>query len=170
MHVFIKNRVHELDAVFESFYIVMILSYKMTIPVNSQGYKNWYILLMSSRKRMTLNKTWLPNHRKLYSRDLLVCKSKNQVLQIYTDTKRTNSKSIHTKTKNTDEVLHILHEDTSLRACRASEGQKELNTLFKNSSKGQLGQILRYLRVWELTIRELCFASYWLPLDAPECT
>lgn len=103
---------------------------KITISQYSHPFKNWYILLMSSRKRMSLNKTWLPNHRKLFSRDLPVCKSKTNVLQIYTDTKRTNSKRIKTKTKNTDEALYILH-DNSLRVFSASEGQKELNYSFQ---------------------------------------
>ena len=55
---------------------------------------------MSSRKRMILKKSWLADHRKLYSRDLPACKSKNTVFQKYTNTKRTNSTCIHIKTKH----------------------------------------------------------------------
>ena len=52
--------------------------YKYTSFNISLSFKNTDILPMSSRKRMNLKKTRLANHRKLYSRDLPVCKSKNK--------------------------------------------------------------------------------------------
>ncbi len=123
---------------------------------------------MSSRKRMILKKSWLPDHRKLSSRDLPVCKSKNKVFK-YPNTKRTNSIGIHIKTKNTDGDPYFLSELLG-ESIWVPAKIKGLRVLFKKSSKGQLGSRF-YRDEFETSQSMNCVdASYECTLAVLECS
>ncbi len=79
---------------------------------------------MSSRKRMNLKKTRLANHRKLYSRDLPVCKSKNQVFKNYTNTKRTQI-SVYIQKQKTRMRAHIFFTSFLSRVYESSPDNKD---------------------------------------------
>ena len=72
--------------------------------------------------------------------------NQNQVSQIYTPTKRTNSTGIHTKTKNTDEDQYFL-PDTYQRECIGPLRTKRIEYPSKKYRKGSW---VRYFGICEL--------------------
>ncbi len=122
---------------------------------------------MSSRKRMSLNKTWLPYHRKLYSRDLPVCKTKTkfhkyiplqkeQIVPVYIQKQKTRMRT------NTFFLIHIRESVLVLF------GQKGLNILQKNivravGSDTSVSASLRTHHPWVMPLPHIgCLSCTWV--------
>lgn len=140
---------------------IYILSYfpQLTISLDSQTFRNHAILPVSSRKRMTLNKTWLTDNRNPSHRIFLLPIPIHRFIKFsYQNTKRANSciPIQNIESKNTGGDPHHSHS-YELEWYGLPLGNKRLVIPLKSNTKGQLGSSRN------------AWAPGWVPTNWPFC-
>lgn len=124
-----------------------------------------YFLCLLERES-TLTKPDFPIIGNCTQQIFLFANPKTNVLQIYTDTKRTNSKSINTKTKNTDEGLYFLSETLQREDIGPQPAKKRTESPFQKIFARAVGSFTFV----DASLRPHQFVSYVLPhIDCLRC-